>query len=885
MRLLPSLRGFSGQVRQELAGELAAISSTLGGEGEKAGRSYGGRFSSALKSGLASVGSLLATGAKVGAVAVAGGVGALTAFGLKGAASIEQVTIGFKSLLGSEQAATAEIAELQKFAAATPFQFQGVADAAKRILAFGQSVGIARAQVIPTLTTIGDLVSVLGGGQEAIDSTVRALGQMASKGKVSQEELLQLAEALPGFNVQAAIAAELGVSVADAQKQITAGTVSATTGVNAIINAMGKFPGAAGAMAAQSQTLLGVFSTFKDTVTIALSNAFAPVIPQLKDTLTQITPIIGEALNILGPSIGEALASVLPTIAALVQGLTPILAPLIEGLGNGLAVIAPALAPLGAALGQVASAIAPILPLLGEIIAALAGGLSPVVSALAPLLTGLSDGLIQALTPLLPVITQVGQILGATLLPVAQELGDVLGQVGLEIGRNLADVLTRIAPQLPALADSMGQLAIATVQILVALTPLIPPLVQFLTYNGLLQPTLKVLTVSMTLLAATMQFAGGVIRVVVGLFQSWQRTTEDTGGKISAVGSAITAAWNAVAGFFVDLWNRVVGAFTAAVSFAAGVPGRVAAALSALPGVLTNLAKQAFDGFFFAVGFAIGSVIKFFVDLPGRIGSALSTLAGVVSSGVAAVIGFFQALPGRVVALVESMWSTVTARFTTGVSAVVGFANSLPGRIAAAFSAAWAAGVNAFHAGVNAVVSVATSLPGRVASALGGLAGSVRGAVSGAASWLYDAGVNVIMGLIHGIEGAVGRAVDAVKRAMKDVVDGAKHALGISSPSTVFAELGGFTVAGYVQGIGRRLGDAQDAMAALFTPPAANAAGALALTGGGSRAAALTGGNTYTINITAGMGANPREIGATVVAAIKTYEQDNGTSWRANGAG
>ena len=139
-------------------------------------------------------------------LAAAAGLAAMTGFGLKSAAALEQTTIGLQALVGSAEVAKTFLGELQTFAATTPFEFAGVADASRRILAFGTSVGIAREQVIPTLTVIGDLVSVLGGTQQNVDSVVRALSQMASKGKLSQEEILQLAEALPGFNANAALA-------------------------------------------------------------------------------------------------------------------------------------------------------------------------------------------------------------------------------------------------------------------------------------------------------------------------------------------------------------------------------------------------------------------------------------------------------------------------------------------------------------------------------------------------------------------------------------------------------------------------------------------------------------------------------------------------------
>ncbi len=354
----------------------------------------------------------------IGAVA---GLGAMTGFGLKSAASLEQVQVGMAALVGSTQEAQKFIVELQQFAANTPFEFAGVADSARRILAFGQAVGITREEVIPTITTIGSLVSVLGGTQESIDSVVRALGQMASKGKISQEELLQLAEALPGFNANAAIASQLGLSVADTMQKITAGEIDATTGINALLAGMAQFPGAAGAMAAQAQTLTGVFSTFKDTISIALTNAFQPVIPEIKSALTQLTPVLGEAIGQLAPSLGGALSSVLPIIGKLIKAIVPVLMPFLEALGPVLEALAPALQPLGEALGQVLVALAPVLPILAEFIGVLARLAVPVLLVVAQVL-----GL---LTPLLEFMARA-----------IHEVGRALDMIDWEkVGQAIAD--------------------------------------------------------------------------------------------------------------------------------------------------------------------------------------------------------------------------------------------------------------------------------------------------------------------------------------------------------------------------------------------------------------------------------------------------------------
>ena len=397
----------SGGERAEMAfRELSTVAKREFAEVDvAAGASAGGmssKFAGALgliKTGLIGVG--LAAGA---------GLAAMTAFGLKSAASLEQSTVAFTSLLHSAEDAKSFLADLQEFSAATPFEFQQVVGASQRLLVLAQSLGQTKDAVVPLLTTIGDLVSVTGGSAENIDSVVRALSQMASKGKISQEEMMQLAEALPGFNANAAIAGQLGMSVADTLALITAGGVDATTGINALIQGMAKFPGAAGAMAAQSQTLTGVFSTFKDTIGIALTGAFQPVIPEIKSALSELTPVIGQAVGQLAPSLGGALSAILPLLGKLIQGIVPILTPILDALGPVLDAIGPALMPLGEALGELVVALAPVLPVLAEFIGVLAQLAIPIIRLLAVVLT-----------PLTPVLNYMARAIG--------EVGRALGMI------------------------------------------------------------------------------------------------------------------------------------------------------------------------------------------------------------------------------------------------------------------------------------------------------------------------------------------------------------------------------------------------------------------------------------------------------------------------
>jgi tape measure domain-containing protein len=184
-------------------------------------------------------------------------LGAMT-FGIKLAAQAEQTKIAFTTLLGSASAARDMMTKLEQFAASTPFQFTDLTDVAKKMI----GMKVSAEGVIPRLIAIGDAVSSVGGGAVEMKSVNRALGQMSAKGKVSAEEMNQLAE----NNIFAwdMLAEKMGIDVPAAMKLASAGAIDAATAVPQILEAMGER--ATGAMDAQSRTILGRWSTLKDNV-------------------------------------------------------------------------------------------------------------------------------------------------------------------------------------------------------------------------------------------------------------------------------------------------------------------------------------------------------------------------------------------------------------------------------------------------------------------------------------------------------------------------------------------------------------------------------------------------------------------------------------------
>ena len=198
----------------------------------------------------------------LGVTALAAGfTGAATA-GVALAAQMEQTRIAFTTMLGSAQKADRFLRDLWDFAARTPFEFQGLVNASRQLMA----MGFAAEDVIPVMTAVGNAVSALGGGQFEIERVVRALGQMGAKGKVTAEEMRQLAEL--GLPVWRWLAEAIGVSIPEAMKKAEKSGISAATGIRAIIEGINReFPGM---MERQSRTILGMWSTIKDNITAVL---------------------------------------------------------------------------------------------------------------------------------------------------------------------------------------------------------------------------------------------------------------------------------------------------------------------------------------------------------------------------------------------------------------------------------------------------------------------------------------------------------------------------------------------------------------------------------------------------------------------------------------
>lgn len=296
MATVASLQVLIGANTKGLQREIANVQKTIR-------QKLGGNAIEISENMIAGVAGLSAALAGLGAVAV------------RSAAQMEQTEKAFTTLLKSADLAKDFLAELERFAAATPFELPGLLNASKRLLAFGFSAQ----QVIPILTAIGDSAAALGMGEEGISRLTTAIGQIQAKAKVSAEEMNQINETgIPAWQL---LADTIGTTVPQAMDMASKGMIDGATGVQAILTGMNKQFG--GMMAEQSQTLNGMMSNIQDSIG-QLSTVVGKEITKafnLKGAAAEFQDTLGEFTAIAKQSgIGEALRQMVPTEVGMAIG-------------------------------------------------------------------------------------------------------------------------------------------------------------------------------------------------------------------------------------------------------------------------------------------------------------------------------------------------------------------------------------------------------------------------------------------------------------------------------------------------------------------------------------------------------------------------------------
>jgi TP901 family phage tail tape measure protein len=396
------------------------------------------------------------------------------------------------------------------------------------------------------------------------------------------------------------------------------------------------------------------------------------------------------------------------------------------------------------------------------------------------------------------------------------EAKDGLKALGTEIGEALLPVVSKLADGLKATAEWLGKhpaiakaLAVALGVLTVAFT--VATVAVWAMNSALLANPITWIIMAFVVAIAIMVYA--IWYMVTNFKQAWHNVV----GLAEWAWHKIVGAWHGIAHEAKHIWNDDIVApikrawhgikqgFDDAVDWCKALPGRIGHALSALPGKLEHAAKEGVHRFAYNIGYGLGRALVFFKELPGKVWHAITSMwdgaIHIVSKGVKDFLHWIKDMADRAVANVEQWWKDMVDRVDRGFKKIGKWFEDLPHNVnkwlndtkdkaVAKVTEWWTEMLDRIDRGFKKIGEWFDDLPHKI-----------KEAVKDAGQWLWDAGKHVVQGLLDGIKSMWKGAMDFVKGIGHDLAQGFKDAVGIHSPSTVFAEAGRNIVAGLVAGV------------------------------------------------------------------------------------
>ena len=124
--------------------------------------------------------------------------------------------------MGSAEAAAAQMEQLAAFARTSPFPRQLWIQAQQTLIGFG----VEAERIVPIFQALQDGVVAVGGSAQQIEEVVQILAQVTTTGRVTADELNELA--YRGINAAELVGDAWGMSAAQLRDSVSAGTVDAT---------------------------------------------------------------------------------------------------------------------------------------------------------------------------------------------------------------------------------------------------------------------------------------------------------------------------------------------------------------------------------------------------------------------------------------------------------------------------------------------------------------------------------------------------------------------------------------------------------------------------------------------------------------------------------
>lgn len=242
------------------------------------------------------------------------------------AAEMEQLSVKFETMLGSATKAAALMEKLRSYAATSPFDMKGVAEAASILLGFG----VSAERIMAVMRRLGDMAAVSGA---SLQDLARIYGKINSVGAMDTVAIDMLSER--GLNMRALLAARDGISVQEVKKRIERrayGVDDLDYALRKETGSGGKYEGGAqkqantveGALGALSDQLFQMREKIGQSIVTPFREAvdyLSEELPRIYETLLPVVELLAYVCNFLLkhlPEIVHLLRSAALAVAVLV---------------------------------------------------------------------------------------------------------------------------------------------------------------------------------------------------------------------------------------------------------------------------------------------------------------------------------------------------------------------------------------------------------------------------------------------------------------------------------------------------------------------------------------------------------------------------------------
>lgn len=661
-----------------------------------------------------------------------------------------------------------------------------------------------------------DAVSFYGDGtNETLANTVDAIAKMNASGKISADQWQRLTDA--GIPVLKIFAEKTGKSMAEVSEAFSKGQISAQEFNDVLMDALENGTESFPAVAGKAKEMAGNFATSFTNMSARIAIGIANIITAFNDFLADNSlPTIQEMIANFGSVIRDGLNWIAEEIPKALNALKDFFAPTAEAIKAATEKIQEAWNSVRDTIAQkldsnnsldfVKSAlerIRDILPILvekvGEFVAAFIEKLPDIIDKVQTV-----ADTIQGLMPLIAAVA--GAFAAWKGIKAVSDIAKTIGDAGKKI-----KTFGHLVSQGSGLIDGLAYAASSG-------TGVIASMAEAFTLAG----------GGLSGLSAALGVIGGPITLVVVA--------------IGALVAAFVYLWNTSDGFrefWINLWD--------------GIKETTGQVIDGIVNFFTVTIPEAFQSFIDAAQNLADQVVQFFtVTIPEGINTLVTNIQTFFGTTIPYWIGYAVGfILGKLIEWGASLVQFVTQDIPQFISGVVEWFTQLPGMVWTWLletinkTAEWVSQMiqKAVQAGKDFITNVVTfiqQLPGTVWSFLSNTISNAASFVGSFANQAIQAGrqffngivntvrqipgqmisigADIVNGIRSGISGAWGALTGWLGNMARGLIDGVKSALGIGSPSKLFADrIGKWIPAGITLGVEKAMPKAKAFMGRMST--------------------------------------------------------------------